>query len=117
MLKIVLSTRKSGTGWSRCEAVHLYSGSIWFECRTDHRISQQVFSGVPLSLQTYISLVPWYRPRPLPFTSFLIDQSSYHPTLCSLKTENIIKYPINNNYSNNNTRKNNSRLCILQLPV
>jgi hypothetical protein len=98
MAKIVRNTRKNATRW-------LYLGNTCL-VRMSHgpvAIPTGFYWCSPVPSNKY-QFSTWYMPRPLPFTSFLIDRLSHHPTLCSLNTENLIKYPINNNYSNN-TRK------------
>jgi hypothetical protein len=83
---LITSYRK---GSSRGNAQDLYSGGAQFDFQSEHRL----FRGLPQSLQSNSRIVPGLGPDRFllnPF-QFIVHQSFYHPTLCSLDTGSVAK--------------------------
>jgi hypothetical protein len=72
-------------GWSRDDVLDLYLEGVRFESRPDHRLLWADVSWFLLVLLVKCRDSASVRPRHLPSKSF------YHPTLCSLDTESVVK--------------------------
>jgi hypothetical protein len=81
------------THWVNSNVLDSYSGSARFESRLGHRLSLQVFHGVPQSFQTNSDIATGlghdcFLPNPV---QFIIHLSPYHSTLYNLDTEGLVQ--------------------------
>jgi hypothetical protein len=97
---VSLTRNTNWTGWSRRNALDLYSGGPQFKFQPEHWLYWLRFScffSVYQRKRWYnASISPWL----LPPKSFPFYLSSHHPTPYSLSTECVIKYPTKINKAN-----------------